>query len=110
MESYQEGGKSLPPFGLFVLADGMGGHRFGEIASALAARAVVGHVTQQVHLRLLSEDQDPSDLALNQILTEAVSAANEAVAANVPGGGTTLTCVLMVEKHVHIAVWTKSVG
>jgi serine/threonine protein phosphatase PrpC len=103
MESYQEGGKSLPPFGLFVLADGMGGHRSGEVASALAARAVVGHVTLQVHLRLLTDDQDPTDLSLDQILIEAVNEANAAVNSNVPGGGTTLTCMLMVEKHVHIA-------
>ena len=32
------------PFGLFIVADGMGGHKHGEIASGLAMRTVANQV------------------------------------------------------------------
>ena len=36
------------PFGLYIVADGMGGHQFGEVASNAAIRSVAGYVTQQI--------------------------------------------------------------
>jgi len=104
LEANQEGGESLPPFGLFVLADGMGGHQSGEVASALAARTVAHHVTHQVYLHVLSNQEHSADQpSLNEVLVEAVSKAHEAVTSAVPGGGTTLTCVLMLGTQAHIA-------
>ncbi|MGD1995461.1 MAG: Stp1/IreP family PP2C-type Ser/Thr phosphatase [Anaerolineae bacterium] len=103
-EANQEGGESLLPFGLFVLADGMGGHRSGEVASALAARAVARHVVQQVYLATLSRREHCADQpSLSEVLTEAVNLANTAVSSAVPGAGTTLTCVLLIGRQAHIA-------
>src|SRR5215217_5865348 len=33
----------LPEFGVFVVADGMGGHQSGEVASRMAASTVAGY-------------------------------------------------------------------
>jgi len=37
------------PFGLYIVADGMGGHQFGEVASNAAIRTVAGHVLRKFH-------------------------------------------------------------
>lgn len=100
----QDGDGALPAFGLFVLADGMGGHRSGEVASALAARAVAHHVMRQFYIpALVSHDRDAHQPVLNEVLVEAVQSANRSVAERVPGGGTTLTCALVFGSRAYIA-------
>ena len=37
----------ITPFGLFIIADGMGGHQAGDIASALATRVVAHSLMRQ---------------------------------------------------------------
>ena len=37
------------PFGLYIVADGMGGHQFGEVASNAAIRTVAGYVLRKFH-------------------------------------------------------------
>ena len=49
----QEGSNAVPPYGLFVLADGMGGHQSGEYASSLACRVVAEQLLGQVYLAIL---------------------------------------------------------
>jgi len=99
-----DGDGSLPPFGLFVLADGMGGHRSGEVASSLASRVVAHRVVQRFYLpTLMSQERDTAQPALNEVLIEAVREANTSVADHVPGGGTTLTCALMVGSRAYVA-------
>ncbi|MBN1180283.1 MAG: serine/threonine-protein phosphatase [Anaerolineae bacterium] len=101
LESRQEGGRDLPYCGLFVLADGMGGHRSGEVASALACRVVATHVAEHVHLPLLRNAEAQFDA--EQVLSEAISRAHAAVASSAPGSGTTLTCALVLGKDVTLA-------
>jgi serine/threonine protein phosphatase PrpC len=99
-----DGDDALPVFGLFVLADGMGGHQAGEVASSLASRTVAHHVMRQLYLPvLISQNQDTDRPALNEVLVDAVRAANDAVASQVPGGGTTLTCALVIDSQAYIA-------
>jgi serine/threonine protein phosphatase PrpC len=98
------GDGTLPAFGLLVLADGMGGHRSGEVASSLAARVVAHHIMRQFYLPILiSQEHDTHQPALNEVLVDAVQAANNAVADRVPGGGTTLTCALVLGPRAYIA-------
>jgi serine/threonine protein phosphatase PrpC len=99
-----DGDDALPVFGLFVLADGMGGHQAGEVASSLAARVVAHHVMRQFYLpTLISQEHDADHPALSEALVDAVRAANSAVANRVPGAGTTLTCALVLGPRAHIA-------
>lgn len=102
--SAHDGETALPTFGLFVLADGMGGHQAGEVASSLAARVVAHHIVRQFYLPILiSQEHDTYQPALNEVLVAAVQAANNAVAEQVPGGGTTLTCALVLGPRAYFA-------
>ena len=99
-----DGDEELPPFALCALADGMGGHQAGEVASSLAARTVAHHVVSHLYLPTLLQQESGADQpALNQVLTNAVQAANNVVADQVPGGGTTLTCALVLGPRAFIA-------
>jgi len=99
-----DGDDALPAFGLFVLADGMGGHQAGEVASSLAARVVAHHIVRQFYLpALISQERSRDQPTLNDVLVDAVRAANSAVSDRVPGGGTTLTCALVLGPRAYIA-------
>ncbi len=100
----QDGDNPDSAFGLFILADGMGGHKAGEVASALTARTVAHQIVQQFYLpSLVTDERDAGQPALNEILINAVKAANKAVMDQVPGGGTTLTCALIIGLQAYIA-------
>jgi len=99
-----DGDSASPALGVFILADGMGGHRSGEVASSLAARAAAHHILDQFYLpTLISQEHNSGQPALKEMLVDAVRAANTTVADQVPGGGTTLTCALVLGSHVYIA-------
>jgi len=97
-----DGEDALPDFGLFLVADGMGGHRSGEVASSISARAVARRVTEQALLGLLAPDGQNSPPPLQDLLRQALEDANQAVVDRVPGGGTTLTAVLLLGGHLTI--------
>lgn len=85
-----------PPIGFFAVADGMGGHHDGEIASKIAIQTLGKQVVGEV-LRNQIEGIKPgaSQQSIPEILDEAMKFANSAVQASVPDGGTTATCVLI---------------
>jgi serine/threonine protein phosphatase PrpC len=100
----QDGDDSMPAFGIFILADGMGGHQAGEIASSLAARVAAHHIVHNFYLpTLISQEHGADQPSMNDVLVDAVQAANQAVADRVPGGGTTLTCALLLGPRTYIA-------
>jgi protein phosphatase len=99
----QDGDDMRMSFGLFVLADGMGGHRAGEMASSSATRVAAYHIARNAYLpSLLDREHDASQPALTEILVDAIQAANDAVCEQVPGGGTTLTCALVLGTQAYI--------
>lgn len=92
------------PFGLFIVADGMGGHEKGEIASSLAARSAAAHILKDVYLSYLTNDnQDSTSTPINEVLIAAVEKANVAVQKATPEGGTTLTIALVMGHSAYIA-------
>jgi PPM family protein phosphatase len=91
------------PFGIFIVADGMGGHMHGEIASGTAARAVGDYLVRKVYPRLMGQEGLDQSESLQEIMESAVREAQQAVIKRAPGGGTTLTAALVLGEQVTIA-------
>ncbi|MDX1601108.1 MAG: PP2C family serine/threonine-protein phosphatase [Anaerolineales bacterium] len=94
------GHDAAPDFGLFVVADGMGGHRSGEIASALSVQTVARRLTRETVLPLMDPDSREDLPPLHDLLREALEEANRVVVENVPGGGTTLTAAVLLGEQL----------
>jgi protein phosphatase len=91
-------------FGLIIVADGMGGHQKGEVASSLATRTVANQILKDVYLPYLCHDnQTSANKPINEVLIAAVEGANTAVLEAVPEGGTTLTAALIMGNNAYIA-------
>jgi PPM family protein phosphatase len=91
------------PFGLYIIADGMGGHQHGEVASAVAIRAMAGHVIRELYLPLFNLIERPPRHSLQETMEAGVEEANEAVLKKDMGGGTTLTAALILGERMTIA-------
>ncbi len=91
-----------PDFGLFLVADGMGGHHDGEKASALTAQTVAAQVMATIFMPMLAgvtEGQPP----ITEALTAAIEKANANVIRGVPDGGTTITSAIIIGDLAYIA-------
>lgn len=91
------------PAGLFVVADGMGGHEHGEKASELAVQAMAGSVMPQLMPPALGLEDASSDKHLQEIMSKGVHSAHKSIQENASGGGSTLTGLLIIGKSVTIA-------
>ena len=100
MFSYNE---SELPFGLYMVADGMGGHKNGEIASELAIRTIAGTVLTEIYTPLMSLDPQPGELSFREVLHNGIEQANSEIITKSYGGGTTITAVLIVGDQMTIA-------
>lgn len=86
---------NAPVLGLFVVADGMGGHTDGEIASEVAVQTIAKHFVEDIvanHLRG-SNARSADARTIPEVLSEAMESANQAVQMQVPSGGTTATAM-----------------
>jgi serine/threonine protein phosphatase PrpC len=91
------------PFGLYIVADGMGGHQHGEVASGIAIRVMAKHIVQKLYTPLLNVEPAQPDLSLQEIMQEGVQEAHQRILNQVPGGGTTLTALLILGDQLTIA-------
>lgn len=89
--------------GLYMVADGMGGHVDGERASSLAIQAASRVLLQKFFDPLTFEPSFPSGKSVEALLNQAMQAAQMAVLEGVPGGGSTLTLALVLERQIYFA-------
>jgi len=96
-----DGLEAMPNFGLFIVADGMGGHSLGERASSIAARTAARVVLEKIMPSLLADPQAETERPLlKEVMEGAMESANLAVFTSVPEGGTTLTCALLIGEQI----------
>jgi serine/threonine protein phosphatase PrpC len=91
------------PFGLYIVADGMGGHQFGEVASNAAIRTVAGHILKKFHSYLFQIKTDTMDESFQEIMLGAVNEAQKSIQREAPGSGTTLTAALVLGQQITVA-------
>lgn len=93
-----DGNRDLP-FGIFIVADGMGGYQNGELASSAAARALGEYLINKFYLPFMTGKNESGD-SIFEIMETGVQEAQRSVLRNAPGGGTTLTSALLVGEQV----------
>lgn len=90
--SNQDAFRIVPELGLYLLADGMGGARAGERASALAIESVVDVLSQSTHrdaAALLGAVEEANERVLNESMRDA----------RFEGMGTTLVAALETQEN-----------
>ena len=96
------------PVGLYVIADGMGGHQSGEVASSIAARTVGAVINSSLLASMVSGDpvaHDPSSsmTLLRQAVLEANRRISELARERHSDLGTTLVAALVIGNQLTVA-------
>ena len=101
---------SLPDYGLLVLADGMGGHKGGEVASALAVDTILDQLNKSLDDIKPGEIDDKTgynleSMAIEHAIEKANSVINHASKNNIQyeGMGTTVVVVLFYDNRLTVA-------
>lgn len=91
------------PFGLYVVADGMGGHQFGEVASNAAVRIMGGNIMKKFHSYLFNLPTQTLQDSLQELMETSINEAHQYVQREAPGSGTTVTAALVLGQQITIA-------
>jgi protein phosphatase len=98
------------PEGLFIVADGMGGHAGGEIASSLAVQEIARYLKQNGEiLKPLGDERTHPDARVANTLIGAVNYASTKIyeraleEPSLRGMGTTATVCRIVDGHAYVA-------
>ena len=87
--------------GLYIIADGMGGHVSGDRASASAINTFVTYYFESVYPQLIADNELKK--SISDYLSEGIIQANKSVKKEVPGGGTTFTAAQVWNGKVYFA-------
>jgi PPM family protein phosphatase len=96
------GHNSMAPFGLFIVADGMGGHQYGEVASSTAIRVVADYVMKKFSKTLFQIPAAAMEESLQEVMQGAIAEAQRVVLVEAPGSGTTVTAALVLGQQLTI--------
>jgi PPM family protein phosphatase len=91
------------PFGLFIVADGMGGHQQGDVASEMAVRVVVDRIIRDLYIPLINPNQQTPAKSLQEVMLTGVMEAHSTILKKAPDSGTTLTAALILGRQMTIA-------
>jgi serine/threonine protein phosphatase PrpC len=90
-------------FGIFIVADGMGGHEYGEVASSVASKTLGDYVVQKLYSPLFNPSSTtPPNESIQEIIENGIKLAQNAVMQKAPGGGTTITAGLILGDQITI--------
>lgn len=90
------------PFGLFMIADGMGGHQHGEVASGIAVRTMSEYLVSRLFSPLFGTRESQGE-SLQELMQNGVYEAQQAVLRKAPGGGTTLSVAMVIGEQITIS-------
>ncbi len=97
-----ESNDGIPDFGLYCVADGLGGYENGAKASAIAVRVLAQGLTQGALLDVLSGESISNLSSIEDLVTLAIQQSNREVRARAEGGATTLTSALVIGGNITI--------
>ncbi|MGH2593478.1 MAG: Stp1/IreP family PP2C-type Ser/Thr phosphatase [Anaerolineae bacterium] len=93
------------PFGLYIVADGAGGHAAGDVASGIAVRAIARQAIDRLFVKQF--DESPSSVDVAGWLRSAIQTANEAVhrqrSVTRTDMGTVIVMAVLLDAEAHIA-------
>ncbi len=94
---------------LFIVADGMGGHAGGEIASNLCVNSISQYLRQQSNLFSSTNERQHPDARISNAMANAINHASTKIyeraleEPSLRGMGTTATAVVVVDKFAYVA-------
>jgi len=94
LSSLLNGVDSPISFGIYLVADGMGGHQSGEIASSLVTQSVSKSLIEKYFEVYIYDRQPFTEEDIQQSIIAAIDDAQALIKSRVPGGGTTLTMAM----------------